>query len=95
MKKTAILSWSDLQPLTPTYALAAGVDLVVIRWQEEERVSVLYGRCAHRGALMADGRIEGEDLICGLHDWDYRYKTGISAYNPTERLHPFQAWVEE
>ncbi|MEW8049841.1 MAG: glutamate synthase-related protein [Candidatus Thiodiazotropha sp.] len=95
MKKTAILSWSDLQPLTPTYALAAGVDLVVIRWREEERVSVLYGRCAHRGALMADGRIEGEDLICGLHDWDYRYKTGISAYNPTERLHPFQAWVEE
>ncbi|MEW8029990.1 MAG: Rieske 2Fe-2S domain-containing protein, partial [Candidatus Thiodiazotropha sp.] len=80
MKKTAILSWSDLQPLTPTYALAAGVDLVVIRWREEERVSVLYGRCAHRGALMADGRIEGEDLICGLHDWDYRYKTGISAY---------------
>lgn len=94
MKKIAILSWSELQPLTPSYALAAGVDLVVIRWQEEERVSVLYGRCAHRGALMADGRIEGEDLICGLHDWDYRYKTGISAYNPAERLHPFQAWVE-
>ncbi|MES9991961.1 MAG: glutamate synthase-related protein [Candidatus Thiodiazotropha sp.] len=95
MKKSAILTWSELKPLTPTYALVAGVDLVVIRWQEQQRVSVLYGRCAHRGALMADGRIEGEDIICGLHDWDYRFKTGISAYNPAERLHPFQAWVEE
>jgi glutamate synthase domain-containing protein 2 len=94
MKKTAILSWSALSPLSPTYALAAGVDLVVIRWQEEERVSVLYGRCAHRGALMADGHIEGEDLICGLHNWDYRFKTGISAYNSEERLHPFTAWIE-
>ncbi len=61
----------------------------------EERVSVLYGRCLHRGALMADGRIEGENLICGLHGWDYRYDTGVSEYNNAERLHRFNAWIEE
>ncbi|MCG7983709.1 MAG: glutamate synthase-related protein [Candidatus Thiodiazotropha lotti] len=94
MNKTAIFAWDELEPLNPTYALVADVDLVVIRWQEGDQVSVLYGRCAHRGALMADGRIKGEDLICGLHDWDYGYKTGVSSYNPAEKLNRFQAWVE-
>ncbi|MCG7870579.1 MAG: glutamate synthase-related protein [Candidatus Thiodiazotropha lotti] len=94
MNKIAIFAWDELEPLNPTYALVADVDLVVIRWQEGDQVSVLYGRCAHRGALMADGRIEGEDLICGLHDWDYGYKTGVSSYNPAEKLNRFQAWVE-
>ena len=95
MNKIAIFTWDELEPLNPTYALVADVDLVVVRWQEGDQVSVLYGRCAHRGALMADGRIEGEDLICGLHDWDYGYKTGVSSYNPAEKLNRFQAWVEE
>jgi len=94
MKKTAVAEWSDLEPLKPTYALVAGVDLVVIRWPDRGQVSVLYGRCAHRGALMSDGRIEGGNIVCGLHDWDYCYKSGISSYNPKERLHRFSAWVE-
>ncbi|MCU7930237.1 MAG: alpha-hydroxy-acid oxidizing protein [Candidatus Thiodiazotropha sp. (ex Codakia rugifera)] len=95
MSQTAIVSWSDLQPLIPTYALVADVDLVIVRWEEEEQVSVLYGRCAHRGALMSDGRIEGDNIVCGVHDWDYGYKSGISAYNPAEKLHRFKAWIED
>ena len=95
MHKTAITTWSDLEPLMPAYALIADVDLVVIRWQDEEHASVLYGRCAHRGALMADGRIEGGNIICGLHDWDYSYKSGVSSYNPSEQLQRFNSWVED
>ncbi len=95
MQKKAIAQWADLEPLKPSYALAASVDLVVVRWPDEEQVSVLYGRCAHRGALMSDGHIEGGNIICGLHDWDYCYKSGISSYNPSERLHRFNAWVEQ
>ena len=44
---------------------------------------------------MADGRIEGGNIVCGLHDWDYCYKSGISYYNSSERLHRFNAWVED
>ena len=81
--------------MVPAYALSAEVDLVVIRWADEEQVSVLYGRCAHRGALMSDARIDGPNIVCGLHDWDYSYKTGVSSYNPAETLHRFNAWVED
>lgn len=94
MNKTPVFEWDKLEPLKPVYALVADVDLVIIRWKDEKRASVLYGRCLHRGALMSDGHIDGENLICGLHDWDYSYKSGISAYNPEERLHRFSSWVE-
>lgn len=95
MKKCIVALWSELKPLTPTYALVANVDLVLVRSENSDEVSILYGRCLHRGALMSDGRIEGDNLICGLHNWDYSYKTGVSSYNSSERLHRFNAWIEE
>jgi glutamate synthase domain-containing protein 2 len=94
MKKVRIGDWNDLEPLRPAYALVANVDLVVIRWQNEEQVSVLYGRCLHRGALLSDGHVDGQNLICGVHGWDYNYKTGVSSYNPEEEQHRFRSWVE-
>jgi glutamate synthase domain-containing protein 2 len=93
LRKVAIHSLDELQPLVPAHALVEGIDLVLVRRGEE--VSVLYGRCLHRGALMADGRVEGDNLICGLHDWDYRIDTGVSAYSNSERLQKFSAWVED
>ena len=82
--KVKVATWSELVDRTPTYALVGGVDLVVIRY--DDRVSVLYGRCLHRGALLSDGFVRGEDLICGVHEWDYRVETGVSAYNTAEAL---------
>ena len=77
----------------PAYALVANVDLVVVRYGDE--VSVLFGRCLHRGALLADGSVDGDNLICGLHNWDYRIQTGISEYNNHEVLRKFKSWVED
>ena len=93
MKKVKIETFSTLEDRKPTYALVANVDLVVIRYDDD--VSVLYGRCAHRGALMSDGSIQGEDIICGVHGWDYQFKTGVSSYNNEERLPKFTSWIED
>lgn len=88
-----IAEWDELTDRVPAHARVGNVDLVVIR--ADEAVSVLYGRCLHRGALLADGRVEGEDLVCGLHGWDYRYATGVSAYTNTERLQLFTSQLED
>lgn len=88
-----IAEWDTLPDRDPTYAKVGSVDLVIIRLDED--VSVLYGRCAHRGALMSDGYMSGDNLICGLHDWDYRADTGVSEYNNAEKLDKFNAWIEE
>lgn len=92
MTRIAIAQWDTLVDRSPTAALVANVDLVIVR--TDETVSVLYGRCAHRGALMADGHVDGDNLICGVHGWDYRVDTGVSAYNNSETLPKFSAWVE-
>lgn len=93
MKKTALLKFSALPDRTPEYAIIGEVDLVVVRFDDE--VSVFYGRCLHRGALMADGFVRGKDLICGVHDWDYRLDSGVSSYANDEKLPKFKTWIED
>jgi len=92
MNKVTIMQWDELEERKPQAVMVAGVDLVVTRY--DNNVSVLYGRCAHRGALMADGFVDGDNLICGLHGWDYRIESGISEYNNRETLPKFNAWIE-
>ncbi len=93
MNKVKIATRSELEDRKPSHALVANVDLVVIKY--DDHISVFYGRCLHRGALLADGHIEGSNLLCGLHNWDYRYDTGISEYNPAEQLQKFTTWIED
>ena len=92
MAKVIVAKFSELEDKKPAYALVANVDLVVIRY--DNNVSVLYGRCAHRGALMSDATIQGDNIICGVHGWDYKFETGVSAYNNAERLPKFSAWID-
>ncbi len=92
MDKVIIAKFSELEDKKPAYALVANVDLVVIRY--DNNVSVLYGRCAHRGALMSDATIQGDNIICGVHGWDYQFETGVSAYSNAERLPKFNAWID-
>jgi len=92
MHPVSIAKWTDIADRQPMAARVGEVDLVVVRFDDNH--TVLYGRCLHRGALMADGRIEGENLVCGLHGWDYVCQTGVSSYDNNERLHKFASWVD-
>ena len=90
----------QFQDREPVHRIVNNLDLVVIRF--DDNFSVLYGRCHHRGAILGDGFIDGQNLICGVHNWDYRYDTGISEYNNDEALHKFrhevirdELWVDE
>ena len=93
MNKVVVAEWDSLEDRKPAHALVANVDLVVTRF--DDQVSVLYGRCAHRGALMSDAVVSGNNLICGLHGWDYRIDTGVSEYNNNETLPRFNSWLED
>lgn len=88
-----IAEWDAVPDRTPVGATVEGVDLVIVRQGDSH--SVLYGRCLHRGALLADGKVVGHDLICGLHGWDYRIETGVSAYNNAEVLEKFPSQLDD
>jgi glutamate synthase domain-containing protein 2/nitrite reductase/ring-hydroxylating ferredoxin subunit len=82
MRAKSLGPWDNFVDRLPAHALV-------------ENVTVMYGRCHHRGAMLADGHIDGENLFCGVHGWDYRYKTGISEYHNEEKLHRFSGWIDE
>ena len=44
---------------------------------------------------MSDGYIDGDNIICGVHGWDYRLDSGVSEYNNSETLPKFSAWIED
>ena len=92
VRPAKVAAWGELMDRKPAYALVANVDLVVVRY--DQQVSVFYGRCLHRGALMADGRVDGHNLVCGLHSWDYRLDSGVSEYDNNEALYKFDAWID-
>ncbi|MEP0392927.1 MAG: glutamate synthase-related protein [Erythrobacter sp.] len=94
MTDVAIARIDELEDRKPAHALVANVDLVIVRF--DETVSVFYGRCLHRGALMSDGFVDANDnLICGVHNWDYRLDTGVSSYANEEALHKFNSRVAD
>ncbi len=89
-----IAEFDKLEDRKPAYALVENTDLVIIRF--DERVSVLYGRCLHRGALLSDGHVDKNDnLICGVHHWDYRIDSGVSEYNNDEVLYKFKVSIND
>ena len=92
IKRVKVATWNELEDRQPSYALVADVDLVVTRYDDD--VSVFFGRCLHRGALLADGYISGDNLICGVHKWDYRLDTGVSEYSNAEALKKFTSWID-
>ncbi|MDJ0683873.1 MAG: glutamate synthase-related protein [Alphaproteobacteria bacterium] len=92
MNKVSVGKLAEIGDRQPHYALVGEVDLVVVRFDAE--TAVFYGRCLHRGALMADGFVQGDNLVCGLHYWDYRLDTGVSEYANKEALQKFTCWVE-
>ena len=94
MNKVKVADWAQLQPEVPFRARVANVDLIVIRWPDAEEVSVLFGRCRHRGALMADGAVSGDTVQCTLHGSTYRYRSGRNVHYPGVDLQRFQAWIE-
>jgi nitrite reductase/ring-hydroxylating ferredoxin subunit len=90
-RRTRVAAFSDLEDGKPTNALVAGVDLVVVRAGPD--VSVFYGGCPHRGVLLADGRVDGDRLVCGVHGWSYDRKTGMALRGKV--LAGFTSWVDQ
>ena len=54
---------------------------------------LLENRCPHRGGQLGDGSVRGDDIVCPLHGYDFDLHTGISRYDPAERVAVYPARI--
>jgi cytochrome P450/nitrite reductase/ring-hydroxylating ferredoxin subunit len=64
----------DLRGAEPLAVSANGVDVVLARTQAGLRA--FEGRCPHQGALLGEGEIVGDALVCRNHRWRFSVDTG-------------------
>jgi len=57
-----------------------GVDLILLRTGGHARV--YQGRCPHQGALLGEGELDGNELVCRNHRWRFDAETGKRVGGP-------------
>ena len=65
---------SDLVGDGPFALSAGGVDVALVRTGAGWRA--FQGRCPHQGALLGEGEIEGDKLVCRNHRWKFSLESG-------------------
>ncbi|MGQ0648037.1 MAG: cytochrome P450 [Gemmatimonadaceae bacterium] len=71
---TAVGRLADLRGDGPFALSADGLDLVVLRTASGLRA--FQGRCPHQGALLGEGELDGDALVCRNHRWRFATSTG-------------------
>lgn len=51
-------------------------------------------RCAHRGARLSDGKLQGTTLTCAAHEWVYDATTGKGINPCTVALRPVPVRIQ-
>jgi cytochrome P450/nitrite reductase/ring-hydroxylating ferredoxin subunit len=69
-----VASVSELKGAGPFALSANGADVVLVRTGEGWRA--FDGRCPHQGALLGEGELDGDALVCRNHRWRFSVDSG-------------------
>jgi glutamate synthase domain-containing protein 2/nitrite reductase/ring-hydroxylating ferredoxin subunit len=90
---TDVCSLEEIQDGRGVVRHVNGAELALMR--DVGDVYALDNVCPHRGGQIGDGTVADGTAICPLHGWDFDLSTGISAFNPADRLGVYPARVRE
>jgi cytochrome P450/nitrite reductase/ring-hydroxylating ferredoxin subunit len=77
---TRLAHLADLQGDGPFALSASGLDLVVVKTAAGFRA--YQGHCPHQGALLGEGEMDGDTLVCRNHRWRFDTATGARRDGP-------------
>ncbi len=91
---TAVLPAAELAEGTPTRATLGTTSLVLVR--RGDVVHALRETCSHAGGPLAEGRLEGDTIVCPWHASAYRLRDGTVAHGPAAtRLTTYAARIND
>jgi nitrite reductase (NADH) small subunit len=88
-----VLGPVDQIPLGEGRAFAVDGDQVAVFRLRDGTLRALSAVCPHRGGPIADGTIDGQVVVCPLHQHAYDLKTGSSGTG-AEPLHAYSAHTD-
>jgi nitrite reductase/ring-hydroxylating ferredoxin subunit len=68
-----------------------GLGIAVLRAGDE--VVALSDRCPHSGGSLGQGWIEGDEVVCPLHQWRFKLSDGRCATVLGQGVHRFRAEI--
>lgn len=87
-----IYSVSQLSPGCVTEIMFEGEPIALCNAGGEIRA--LAGICPHQGAPLGHGAMNGENVICPWHDWEFNCRTGRHLTLPYVRLITYPVRIE-
>ncbi len=79
-----LLRLADLRPGQLKIVTVNGRDLCLANYEGE--IYALDNKCPHRGGQLGDGQMQGPNVICPLHGWDFDVRTGVSRYDYRDKV---------
>ncbi len=79
-----VLSLAQLPPGELTEVLAGGVPIAVCNVSGEIRA--IGGVCPHQSGPLGHGAMNGENIVCPWHAWEFSCVTGRNDYDPETRV---------
>ena len=79
-----VIKTNQLEESKGTTVFVNERDIALFKYEGE--FYALDNKCVHRGGQLGDGHMDGPNVICPLHQWDYDVKTGVSRYDVTEKV---------
>jgi nitrite reductase/ring-hydroxylating ferredoxin subunit/uncharacterized membrane protein len=80
----AVLAESELAENTPTRAMHNGVPILLVR--RGERVFAMAETCSHFSGPLSEGKLEGDSIVCPLHNSRFALEDGRVLNGPA--VHP-------
>ena len=90
---TAVCALDDVTPGRGVVRIVNGAEIAIMR--DGDSVYALGNLCPHRGGQIGDGHVEDGKAICPLHAWDFDLRTGISPFNPDDKLPTYPVRVRD
>lgn len=57
-------------------------------------VCVLNGICPHSGGPLGQGALNGDNVVCPWHAWEYNCHTGVNDYDDTVKVETYAIRTE-
>jgi nitrite reductase/ring-hydroxylating ferredoxin subunit/uncharacterized membrane protein len=70
----------------PTRVVVDGTPVLLLR--SGERIYAIHDRCSHRGCSLAEGTVEGQEIVCGCHSSRFDLRDGSVTGGPATAPQP-------